>query len=183
MADISFRFAEKHRPDDYCTELTGGMQEPVPRDRIVSSKYVMEKWNPDEVVATLQLLDPRRAAIGLTCKEVPADVGGDFDLKEPIYGTEYKQTRLSDEFLKDVSGSSSCLPRSAHDVRPRPARRSRNSTSPRRTPSSRSASMWRSLTCKRRRSDRTCSRTRRSPDCGTSATTRGGSPRPTWTSS
>lgn len=105
MADISFRFAEKHRPDDYCTELTGGMQEPVPRDRIVSSKYVMEKWNPDEVVATLQLLDPRRAAIGLTCKEVPADVGGDFDLKEPIYGTEYKQTRLSDEFLRDVSGS------------------------------------------------------------------------------
>jgi insulysin len=65
----------------------------------------MEKWNPDEVVATLQLLDPRRAAIGLTCKEVPADVGGEFDLKEPIYGTEYKQTRLSDEFLKDVSGS------------------------------------------------------------------------------
>jgi insulysin len=112
MADISFRFAEKHRPDDYCTELTGGMQEPVPRDRIVSSKYVMEKWNPDEVVATLQQLDPRRAAIGLTCKEVPADVGGDFDLKEPIYGTEYKQTRLSDQFLKDVSGLSTCSPRS-----------------------------------------------------------------------
>jgi insulysin len=103
MADISFRFAEKHRPDNYCTELTGGMQEPVPRDRIVSSKYVMEEWRPEEVEAVLQLLDPRRASVGVTSRELPPDVEGLFELKEPIYGTEYKQIKVPEEFMKEVS--------------------------------------------------------------------------------
>ena len=103
MANISFRFAEKSRPDSYCTELSGGMQEPIPRDKMISAKYVLEDFRPDEVKAVLTLLDPRKVAIGVTCRELPKDVGGTFDMKEPIYGTEYKQIRLSDEFMKEVS--------------------------------------------------------------------------------
>jgi insulysin len=30
-------------------------------------------------------------------------VEGTFDLKEPIYGTEHKRVRVSDEFMKEVS--------------------------------------------------------------------------------
>lgn len=100
MADISFRFAEKHRPDSYCTELTGSMQEPVPRDKIVSAKYVVEEFRPDEVVAALKLLDPRKATVGVTCREIPGDIA--YDQKEPIYGTEYHQEKLGEDFLKEV---------------------------------------------------------------------------------
>lgn len=102
MADISFRFAEKHKPDSYCVELTGGMQDPVPREKIVSAKWQLEEYRPDEIANTLIYLDPRKAAIGVTARELPKDVPGTFDQKEPIYGTEYHITRVTDEFIKEA---------------------------------------------------------------------------------
>jgi insulysin len=103
MAGISFRFAEKHKPDSYCVELTGGMQDPVPREKIISAKWLIEEFNQEELKNTLLYLDPRKAAIGVTSRELPKGVEGTFDLKEPIYGTEHKRMRASDEFMKEVS--------------------------------------------------------------------------------
>ena len=102
MADISFRFLEKHKPDSYCVELTGGMQDPVPRENIVSAKWLLEEYRPDEIANTLIYLDPRKAAIGVTSRELPKDVQGSYDQKEPIYGTEYHITRVSDEFIEEA---------------------------------------------------------------------------------
>lgn len=102
MSEISFRFAEKHKPDTYCTDLSGGMQDPVPREKLVGAKWLIEEFRPDELESTLVYLDPRKAAIGVTSRELPKDVGGTFDLKEPIYGTEYKAIRADEEFLKEA---------------------------------------------------------------------------------
>lgn len=87
----------------YCVELTAGMQDPVPRDRIISAKWLIEEYNQEELESTLMYLDPRKAAIGVTSRELPQGVEGTFDLKEPIYGTEHKRMRVSDEFMKEVS--------------------------------------------------------------------------------
>lgn len=103
MAEISFRFAEKHKPDMYCVELTAGMQDPVPREKIVSAKWLLEEYRPDELENTLLYLDPRKAAIGVTSRELPKGVEGGFDLKEPIYGTEHKRVKVSEEFMQEVS--------------------------------------------------------------------------------
>lgn len=42
------------------------------------------------------------AAIGVTTQELPKDVTGSFDKTEPIYGTEYTQIKLPEDFMKEV---------------------------------------------------------------------------------
>ena len=103
IGNISFRFAERGKVDHYCTNLSGWLASPVPREKIVSTRYLLEQYNPDELSAAMQLLDPRKAAIGVTCKELPKDVTGTWDQTEPIYGTQYRQQKLSEEFIKEVS--------------------------------------------------------------------------------
>lgn len=103
IADISFRFAEKTKTGRYATALSTWMQKPLPREKIVSGNSLLEEFKPDEVASTLQLLDPRRAMVGVTCREMPKDVTATFDQKEPIYGTEYTQFKISEELMKEVS--------------------------------------------------------------------------------
>ncbi|WVQ66403.1 uncharacterized protein L199_004583 [Kwoniella botswanensis] len=105
IADISFKFAERGKTSSYCASLSGFMQSPVPREKIVSAKWLVEEYKQDELEAALQLLDPRRSTIGITCKELPKDVlenNGDFDQKEAIYGTEYKRVKYDQEFLNEA---------------------------------------------------------------------------------
>ena len=103
IADIGFRFVEKRRTVSYTTALSTWMQKPLPREKIVSGVYCLEDFRPEEVALTLQMLDPRKAMVGVTTKEMPQDVQQTFDQTEPIYGTEYTQFKLSDEFMKEVS--------------------------------------------------------------------------------
>ncbi|TYJ55081.1 hypothetical protein B9479_004218 [Cryptococcus floricola] len=103
IADISFRFAEQGKTSHYCTNLSSWLQSPVPREKIVSSKWLVEEYKEDELSSALQLLDPRRANIGVTCKELPKSVQGSFDQKEEIYGTEYKRVKFSEEFLRETT--------------------------------------------------------------------------------
>ena len=103
IADISFKFAERTKTSRYATALSTWMQRPLPREKIVSGISLLEEFNPEDVVLTLQMLDPRKAMVGITSKEMPKDVTASFDQKEPIYGTEYTQIKLSDEFMKEVS--------------------------------------------------------------------------------
>ena len=109
IADISFRFAERSKNHRYVTGLSNSMQHPVPREKIVSSGSLLEEFRADEISAVLQLLDPRRATIGVTSKELPPGVEGTFDRTEPIYGTEYKQVQFSEDFMRDVSFNSTKL--------------------------------------------------------------------------
>jgi insulysin len=103
ISDISFRFAERGKTIDYANGLAGWIQSPVPREKILSSKYLVEEFHYDELASALQMLDPRRATVGVTCRDLPKSAGITFDKKEPIYGTEYCERRLSEEFLKEVS--------------------------------------------------------------------------------
>lgn len=102
ISDISFRFAERGRTIDYANGLANWIQAPVPREKILSAKYLVEQFHYDELAQALQLLDPRRAAIGIQCRTLPKSAGVTFDKKEPIYGTEYAEKKLSDEFMKEV---------------------------------------------------------------------------------
>lgn len=104
ISDIQFRYSERGKVVNYAHGLAGWMQSPVPREKIVSSKFLVEEFKYDELAAALKMLDPRRATVGVTCRELPKSVTASFDKKEPIYGTEYGELKLSDEFLKEVSG-------------------------------------------------------------------------------
>jgi hypothetical protein len=85
--------------------LATWMQSPVPREKILTAKYLLEDFKYDELAASLQMLDPRRATVAVICRELPKNAGVTFDKKEPIYGTDYCEKRLSPEFMKEVSTS------------------------------------------------------------------------------
>ncbi|ORX37612.1 Metalloenzyme, LuxS/M16 peptidase-like protein [Kockovaella imperatae] len=102
MAEISFRFAEKAKNGRYATAVSNWMQKPLPRDKILSGGARLEEFREDEIIAAIQCLDPRTSVIGITGRELPADVEGSFNLTEPIYGTEYKMMKLDKAFMKEA---------------------------------------------------------------------------------
>jgi insulysin len=102
IAGLSFRFAERGSTITYANTLATWMQSPVPREKILTAKYLLEDFNYDQLAASLQLLDPRRATVAVICRELPKNVNMTFDKKEPIYGTEYCERMLSPEFMKEV---------------------------------------------------------------------------------
>lgn len=102
LSDISFRFAERSKVRSYVTTLSGAMQHPYEREDILTSAYLLGDFDEALMAKSLQLLDPSRGSIGVTCKELPKDVTASFDKKEAIYGTHYHQEKLPEEFLKDM---------------------------------------------------------------------------------
>lgn len=104
IAEIQYRFSERGKTISYANTLAGWMQSPVPREKILTSKYLIEEFKYDELANALQMLDPRRATVGVTCRELPSGVDAKFDKTEPIYGTEYCELRLSDAFMKEATG-------------------------------------------------------------------------------
>lgn len=69
----------------------------------MTAKYLLEDFKYDELAASLQLLDPRRATVAVICRDLPKNAGVTFDKKEPIYGTDYCEKMLSPQFMKEVS--------------------------------------------------------------------------------
>lgn len=103
LAEISYRYAERGKTRDYVTMLAGWMQEPVEREEIVSSNWLLGDWDEEMVAKAFKLLDPRQCSVGLLSQELPKNVNATYDSKEAIYGTEYHRERLSEEFLAEAT--------------------------------------------------------------------------------
>lgn len=102
LSEIGFRFIEPARGSAYASELSKRMQQPVPREKIVSAQWLVERFDPAAIVEALQLLDIRRGNVAVTAKEMPADVGP-LDRVEPVYGTRYRKDRMPVEIVDAVS--------------------------------------------------------------------------------
>ncbi|ODO11325.1 hypothetical protein I350_00102 [Cryptococcus amylolentus CBS 6273] len=100
--DISFQFAEQDNTSSSCRNLSARLQLPIPREKVISSKWLLEEFRTDEVDSALVLLDPRSSHIVVKCRELPGDVGGQFEKVEPIYGIQFKTVAFDHLFLKDV---------------------------------------------------------------------------------
>ncbi|ODO03593.1 hypothetical protein L198_02442 [Cryptococcus wingfieldii CBS 7118] len=100
--DISFRFAEQGNTCSYCRNLSARLQLPIPREKVISSKWLLEEFRADEVDSALVLLDPRSSHIVVSCRELPDDVEGQFEMVEPIYGIQFKTVAFDHLFLRDV---------------------------------------------------------------------------------
>lgn len=101
LSDIGFRFVERGHASSYASELSTQLQQPVPREKIISSQWLIERFDPKELQEALQLLDIRRSVISVTAKKMPADVGP-LDKSEPVYGTKYRRDKMPEEFIKEV---------------------------------------------------------------------------------
>lgn len=102
LADIAFRFVERGPPASHVSEMTTWLQQPVPREKTISSQWLLEKWDDKIIQETLAHLDVKRSRMAVTAKQLPEGVGK-LDKVEPIYGTEYRIERMSPELVREVS--------------------------------------------------------------------------------
>lgn len=110
LSELSFAFAEKaSSPSDYASDLASNLSAPWPREWSLSTPYLTREFDGEAFKKTLDLLTIERCRITLSSQALPKSVAGTWDKKEPIYGTEYKVEKFSDEFLDAVSCSSRAL--------------------------------------------------------------------------
>lgn len=102
LSEIGFRFIEPARGSAYASELAKRMQQPVPREKIVSSQWLVERFDAQGIVEALQLLDIGKGNVAVTAKVIPAGVGP-LDQIEPVYGTRYRRDKMPVEIVASVS--------------------------------------------------------------------------------
>ncbi|KAJ9114089.1 hypothetical protein QFC22_005909 [Naganishia vaughanmartiniae] len=101
LSALKFRFLEPRPASSYASELSKQMQQPVPREKIISSQILVERFHPVGVRNVLQMLDVEKCVIAVTAKDLPESVGR-LDQVEPVYGTKYKVNSMSREFLDEA---------------------------------------------------------------------------------
>jgi insulysin len=101
ISEIRFRFAERPQPAEYVSGLAARLQQPIPREKIISSQWLTERFDPVAVDSAVQLLDMRRSNIIVTAKSMPPGVGP-LDQVEPIFGTRFRRDKMSEEFIDKV---------------------------------------------------------------------------------
>lgn len=102
LRDIRFRFAERSRPAAYVSEVAKWLQQPTPREKVISSQFLVERFGSQEISTLVGLLDVKRSLTVVTAKSMPLDVGP-FHRTEPVFGTRYRVDKMPADFMKSVS--------------------------------------------------------------------------------
>lgn len=74
------------------------MQEPWPRDQILSASYTHTEFKPEQITKALEYLGHQTCRVRVYSKE-PLE-GLAWDKREKWYGTEYCITKLDNGFFK-----------------------------------------------------------------------------------
>jgi insulysin len=98
MAEIEFRFKQKTPVFKFTSEISAVMQEPFPREFLLSSRSKLRKFDPAVIQEALSYLRPDNFRIAVVSQTFP----GDWDQKEKWYGTEYKNEKIPEDFLAEI---------------------------------------------------------------------------------
>ncbi|PWN23331.1 hypothetical protein BCV69DRAFT_280939 [Microstroma glucosiphilum] len=104
LCDLAFRFSEKIPPSSYASGLSTQMQNPYPREWVLSGPYLTRNFDVDLIKKTLSYLSPERCRVTVAAQECP-DGTQAWDRKEKWYGTEYKLSPLPSKLLEQPSGA------------------------------------------------------------------------------
>lgn len=104
LSDIRFQFLERSKPAAYVSAVARWLQQPRPREKIISSQYVIERFDPDEISLLTGLLDIGQSFIVITSKSMPEAIGP-LDQVEPVFGTKYRLERIPEDLMKLVNSS------------------------------------------------------------------------------
>lgn len=95
IASIDFKFLEKCLASYYTSELSSYMQRPYPREWILSSPYLVRKYDAKLISEGLELLSWDKCVITLSSKLLSG-----FDRKEKWFDTEYKFEPINPKLLQ-----------------------------------------------------------------------------------
>ena len=101
MSEVNFRFKQKRPASRTTSSLSGRMQTPYPRDRLLSGPSLIRKFNPEAIKEGLSYLRPDNFRITLVSQQYP----GKWNKKEKWYGTEYDYEKIPEDLLKDIEAA------------------------------------------------------------------------------
>ncbi|KAL6075623.1 Protease 3 [Balamuthia mandrillaris] len=102
LAEIEFRFADKHHPIEYVCFLANCMQQ-YPTEWILAGPMLFDEYNPQLIQETLTTyLTPKNMRLRLVAKDFQEEDKQKMK-EEKWYGTQYIEERLTSAFLDRLS--------------------------------------------------------------------------------
>ncbi|KAI0179967.1 ubiquitin carboxyl-terminal hydrolase-like protein [Hypoxylon sp. FL1284] len=99
MADVDFKYRQKTPASRFTSRISAVMQKPLPREWLLSGQSRLRRFDPASIVAGVELLRPDNFRMTIVSRNFP----GDWDQKERWYGTEYKDEKIPEDFLAELS--------------------------------------------------------------------------------
>nr|OQO25547.1 hypothetical protein B0A51_06866 [Rachicladosporium sp. CCFEE 5018] len=98
LNEVKFKYQQKAPASRTTSYLSAVMQQPFPRDQLLSAQILIREFNPQAIETGLKAIDPDNFMLTVVSKEYP----GDWPLKEQWYGTEYKTADLPAEYREEL---------------------------------------------------------------------------------
>lgn len=101
LAEVDFKFRQKSPASRTTSNLSGVMQQPLPRDQILSGQHLIHKFDPEAITRGLNELRPNNFRYNVVSK----DLMDEWPSKEKWYGTEYKVQEFPADFVKELEST------------------------------------------------------------------------------
>lgn len=101
MGEVDFKFKQKSPASRFTSGTSSTMQQPLPREWLLSSYSKLRKFDPKAIVNAMQFLREDNFRMMIVSQDYP----GDWNQKEKWYGTEYKVDKLTPEFRSEIAAA------------------------------------------------------------------------------
>lgn len=106
LSEVEFRFQQKSPASRTTSMLSGVMQQPLPRDQILSGHKLIRKFNPEGIKRGLDSISSDDFRIMLVSQDLPETP----DKREKWYGTEYRYEKIPRDFLQEIRSAAHASP-------------------------------------------------------------------------
>ena len=114
MAEVDFRFKQKTPASSFTSKLSSVMQQPLPREWLLSGQRLIRKFDHAAISEALTYLRADNYRFTIVSQEYP----GNWDQKERWYGTDYRIERIPEplqaSIRKALESTSQSIPKELH---------------------------------------------------------------------
>lgn len=114
MGEVDFKFKQKSPASRFTSGTSSTMQQPLPREWLLSSYSKLRTFDPKAIVNAMQFLREDNFRLMIVSQDYP----GDWNEREKWYGTEYKvekiPTDIQSEIRKALHSSAAQRPADLH---------------------------------------------------------------------
>ncbi|KAF1751249.1 hypothetical protein GCK72_017803 [Caenorhabditis remanei] len=96
LSAVKFRFKDKEQPMNMAINVASSLQS-IPFEDILSSKYLLTKFEPERIKELLDMLKPASMYVRVVSQKFKGQEG---NTTEPVYGTEIKMMDIDQESMQ-----------------------------------------------------------------------------------
>ncbi|SCV61193.1 related to insulysin precursor (metalloendopeptidase) [Fusarium fujikuroi] len=97
MDDVEFKFKQKTPAEEFTSQISSVMQEPLPREQFLSGHGRLREFAPDVIEKALATIRPDNFCMVILSRDYP----GNWDQKEKWYGTDYRRENIPKDLMKE----------------------------------------------------------------------------------